>query len=99
MAPLHDFTPVRIDYILDSVRRLGTGGGAGGVDGLRILDIGCGGGLLAEPMARLGGAVTGIDATAEAIEAARAHAAGAGLDIDYRCCTPRRLPQRARNSM
>ena len=70
MAPLHDFTPVRIDYILDSVRRLGTGGSANGVKGLRILDIGCGGGLLAEPMARLGGIVTGIDATAEAIEAA-----------------------------
>ena len=87
MAPLHDFTPVRIDYILDSVRRLGTGGSANGVEGLRILDIGCGGGLLAEPMARLGGIVTGIDATAEATEAARAHAATAGLDIDYRCCT------------
>ena len=93
MAPLHDFTPVRIDYILDSVRRLGTGGSANGVGGLRILDIGCGGGLLAEPMARLGGIVTGIDATAEAIEAARAHAATAGLDIDYRCCTAEALAE------
>ena len=93
MAPLHDFTPVRIDYILDSVRRLGTGGSANGVEGLRILDIGCGGGLLAEPMARLGGIVTGIDATAEAIEAARAHAATAGLDIDYRCCTAEALAE------
>ena len=90
MAPLHDFTPVRIDYILDSVRRIGTGPTAvdgSAVDGLRVLDIGCGGGLLAEPMARLGGIVTGIDATAEAIEAARQHAASSGLRIDYRCVT------------
>ncbi|MEC8551963.1 MAG: methyltransferase domain-containing protein, partial [Pseudomonadota bacterium] len=63
MAPLHDFTPVRIDYILDSIRRIGTGDDAR-PDGLRVLDIGCGGGLLAEPMARLGARVTGIDATA-----------------------------------
>ncbi|MGB1176871.1 MAG: bifunctional 2-polyprenyl-6-hydroxyphenol methylase/3-demethylubiquinol 3-O-methyltransferase UbiG, partial [Candidatus Puniceispirillaceae bacterium] len=86
MAPLHAFAPVRIDYILDSVRRLGTSSD-GRLDGLRILDIGCGGGILAEPMARLGGQVTGIDATSEAIEAARTHATSAGLAIDYRCCT------------
>ena len=93
MAPLHDFTPVRIDYILDSVRRLGTGGSANGVEGLRILDIGCGGGLLAEPMARLGARVTGIDATSEAIEAAKAHAAAGGLDIDYQCRTAESLAE------
>ena len=93
MAPLHDFTPVRIDYILDSVRRLGTGGSSNRVEGLRFLDIGCGGGLLAEPMARLGGIVTGIDATAEAIEAARAHAAIEGLNIDYCCCTAESLAE------
>jgi 2-polyprenyl-6-hydroxyphenyl methylase/3-demethylubiquinone-9 3-methyltransferase len=81
MAPLHAFAPVRIDYILDSVRRIGTSGD-GRLDGLRILDIGCGGGILAEPMARLGGQVTGIDATPEAIEAAKAHATVAGLTIE-----------------
>ena len=53
-------------------------------DGLTLLDIGCGGGLVAEPMARLGFAVTGIDAGAEAIDAARTHAEAMGLAIDYR---------------
>ena len=90
MAPLHAFAPVRIDYILDSVRRLGTSEN-GRLDGLRILDIGCGGGILAEPMARLGGQVTGIDATPEAIAAAAAHATAAGLEIDYRCITAEAL--------
>ena len=92
MAPLHAFAPVRIDYILDSVRRLGTSEN-GRLDGLRILDIGCGGGILAEPMARLGGQVTGIDATPEAIEAARVHAEAAGLEIDYRCITAEALAE------
>jgi len=55
-------------------------------DGLTLLDIGCGGGLVAEPMTRLGFAVTGIDAGAEAIEAARTHAKAMGLAIDY-CVT------------
>ena len=92
MAPLHAFAPVRIDYILDSVRRIGTSGD-GRLDGLRILDIGCGGGILAEPMARLGGQVTGIDATPEAIEAAQAHAMSAGLTIDYQCTTAEALAE------
>ena len=90
MAPLHAFAPVRIDYILDSVRRIGTSGD-GRLEGLRILDIGCGGGILAEPMARLGGQVTGIDATPEAIEAAMAHAKTTSLAIDYQCTTAEAL--------
>ena len=53
-------------------------------DGLTALDIGCGGGLVAEPMARLGFTVTGIDAGAEAIDVARTHAEATGLSIDYR---------------
>ena len=92
MAPLHDFTPVRIDYILDSIRRIGTGSD-GGPAGLRVLDIGCGGGLLAEPMARLGAQVTGIDATPQAIDAAKAHAAAGGLAIDYQCRTAESLAE------
>ena len=102
MRPLHDFTPVRVDYILDSIRRIGTGrggtgkrdrqaGGRAALSGLRVLDIGCGGGLLAEPMARLGANVKGIDASAPAIEAARAHAALSGLEIDYHCKTAEAL--------
>lgn len=56
-------------------------------EGLTLLDIGCGGGLIAEPMSRLGFAVTGIDADAEAIAIAQAHAQGVGLAIDYRVTT------------
>lgn len=89
MAPLHRFTPIRVDYILDSIKRLQTSDPmadkAKPLSGLRVLDIGCGGGLLAEPMARLGANVTGIDAAAPAVEAAKIHAEQQGLDIDYRC--------------
>ena len=80
MAPLHAFTPVRIDYILRSIRRFSNENhtlkhaAMPALNGLGILDIGCGGGLLAEPMARLGATVTGIDVTEAAIIAARAHA-------------------------
>ena len=101
MAPLHDFTPVRIDYILDSIRRISAVSsgrpkhlaGPKPLTGLRILDIGCGGGLLAEPMVRLGATVTGIDASGPAIEAAAAHAALDDLQIDYRCCTAEALAE------
>ena len=89
MRPLHLFTPVRVDYLTQTARRAGllTYSGrknnAGRMDGLEILDIGCGGGLLAEPMARLGAKVTGIDASQGAIAAASAHAAQQNLAIDY----------------
>ena len=55
--------------------------------GLSILDIGCGGGLLAEPLARLGGTITGIDVTPSAVEVASKHAIQNGLEIEYQCCT------------
>lgn len=94
MAPLHRFAPVRIDYILQSVRRRSQTNphdeiamGQAPLAGLRVLDIGCGGGILAEPMARLGAKVTAIDATAEVIEAAKVHLAVCQLVVDYRCCT------------
>ena len=93
MAPLHAFTPIRIDYILANIERFWpkkahlADPASRPLTGLRILDIGCGGGLLAEPMARLGATMTGIDVTETAIMAATAHARQAGLDIDYRCCT------------
>jgi 2-polyprenyl-6-hydroxyphenyl methylase/3-demethylubiquinone-9 3-methyltransferase len=54
------------------------------LEGLRVLDVGCGGGLICEPLARLGARVTGLDPAVENIEAARRHAAGQALDIDYR---------------
>lgn len=61
-------------------------------DGLRVLDVGCGGGLLAEEFARLGCAVTGVDPSSESLEVARAHARDGGLDIDYREGTGEALP-------
>ena len=86
MRPLHSFTPIRVDYITDAIRRIkGTLPEQTPLQNLRILDIGCGGGLLAEPMARLGGIVTGIDVTSEAIDAARTHAKASGMDINYHC--------------
>ncbi|XDZ65422.1 bifunctional 2-polyprenyl-6-hydroxyphenol methylase/3-demethylubiquinol 3-O-methyltransferase UbiG [Alphaproteobacteria bacterium LSUCC0684] len=83
-AALHRMTPARVRYIRQHASRLlGQDRGAG-LKGLDILDIGCGGGLLAEPLCRLGARVTGIDASAEAINAAKAHADTAGLNITYR---------------
>ncbi len=83
--PLHEITPLRIDYICNHVcafmardRRQSLP-----LDGLTILDIGCGGGLAAEPLSRLGADVTGIDASDKNIEVAKAHAAQSGLDIQY----------------
>jgi 2-polyprenyl-6-hydroxyphenyl methylase/3-demethylubiquinone-9 3-methyltransferase len=85
--PLHRMNPLRIGYVRDRIcARLGRDPLAPKpLAGLKILDVGCGGGLLSEPMARLGAQVTGVDAGAEAIGVARAHAAESGLDIDYRC--------------
>jgi 2-polyprenyl-6-hydroxyphenyl methylase/3-demethylubiquinone-9 3-methyltransferase len=91
--PLHRLNPTRIAFIRDRVsERLDRDPLAPNpLAGLDVLDIGCGGGLLAEPMRRLGATVTGIDAGAEAIEVARLHAAEAGLDIDYACAPPEDL--------
>lgn len=84
--PLHAMTPCRLRY---AVRQIAAQHGRDpdaprALEGLRILDIGCGGGLLCEPMARLGATVTGADPDARTVAAARRHARGAGLDIDYR---------------
>lgn len=91
--PLHQMNPCRLDYITRQVaaeyaRDLGT---AQPFDGLRVLDIGCGGGLLAEPMARLGATVVGVDASPRNIEVARIHAGHSGLEIDYRHGTAEEL--------
>jgi 2-polyprenyl-6-hydroxyphenyl methylase / 3-demethylubiquinone-9 3-methyltransferase len=89
MAVLHRFNPVRLAYIRDAAcrrfdrdpRKLGC------LAGLRILDIGCGGGILCEPLARLGAAVVGVDPAPANIAAARLHAEKSGLAIDYRAAT------------
>ncbi len=91
--PLHKFNPVRLRYIrkmasehfgLDQKADLP-------FKGLRFLDIGCGGGLLCEPMARLGASVIGADASEKNIEVAKIHAGQSGLDIDYRASTAEAL--------
>lgn len=86
-AMLHKLNPVRLGFIRDAIdSHFATDSrGAKPLTGRRALDVGCGAGLLCEPLARLGAAVTGVDAAAENIAAAKAHAAGSGLAIDYRC--------------
>lgn len=86
--PIHRFNPVRLDYIVDRItRHFGRDGGdEAGFTGLKILDVGCGAGLLCEPLAERGAHIVGIDATARNIEIARWHAAQRGLDVDYRHC-------------
>jgi 2-polyprenyl-6-hydroxyphenyl methylase / 3-demethylubiquinone-9 3-methyltransferase len=95
MAPLHKFNPVRLGYIRDAAcRRFGRDAKRlDALKGLRILDIGCGGGILSEPLARIGAEVVGADPAAANIEAARLHAADVGLAIDYRATTAEALAE------
>ena len=89
LKPLHKLNPIRISYIKRQIcnhfqldyQSFNT------LDGLDILDIGCGGGLVCEPLSRLGGNVTGIDAGEKAIEIAKSHAKQSNLDITYKCET------------
>ncbi|MBW8813339.1 MAG: bifunctional 2-polyprenyl-6-hydroxyphenol methylase/3-demethylubiquinol 3-O-methyltransferase UbiG [Caulobacterales bacterium] len=92
-APLHKFNPVRLAFIRDqALYRFGRDGAQRRpFEGLRLLDIGCGGGLLSEPMTRLGFAVTGVDASERNIATAATHAAAQGLSIDYRASTAEAL--------
>lgn len=85
-APLHRFNPVRLGFIRDRLAALKGRDPLGDkpLEGLSVLDVGCGGGLVAEPLARLGAAVTGIDAGEKNVLAAQAHARAQGLAIDYR---------------
>ncbi|HEY7851417.1 MAG TPA: bifunctional 2-polyprenyl-6-hydroxyphenol methylase/3-demethylubiquinol 3-O-methyltransferase UbiG [Caulobacteraceae bacterium] len=88
-APLHRLNPARLTVIRDTcLAHFGRDGAERApFGGLRLLDIGCGGGLVAEPMTRLGFAVTAIDAAPEGLEIARSHAKSLGLAIDYREAT------------
>lgn len=91
--PLHKFNPVRLSYIKDKVCENFdlTPNKPRPFEGLRFLDIGCGGGLLCEPMARLGAQIVGADASQTNIEIARLHAQQSGLEIDYRAVTSEAL--------
>jgi 2-polyprenyl-6-hydroxyphenyl methylase/3-demethylubiquinone-9 3-methyltransferase len=91
--PIHKFQPVRLGYIREQViAHFGRDGTQRRpLEGLRLLDIGCGGGLLSEPMARLGAKVVGADAAERNIKIAMLHAAQSGLEIDYRATTSEAL--------
>ncbi|WEK50560.1 MAG: bifunctional 2-polyprenyl-6-hydroxyphenol methylase/3-demethylubiquinol 3-O-methyltransferase UbiG [Candidatus Kaistia colombiensis] len=92
-APLHRLNPIRIGFIKEEAAKLfgRDDRDPKALDGLRVLDIGCGGGLLSEPMARLGATVVGADASETNIGVASLHAVEAGLDIDYRATTAEAL--------
>ena len=91
--PLHLFNPARISFIKDKLIshfKLNSNDEKP-LKGLKILDIGCGGGLLCEPLTRLGAKITGIDASSDNIEVAKLHSKEMGLNIEYICCPPENL--------
>lgn len=94
-AMLHKLNPVRLRYIRQAIDTHWHGDDASfhPLAGRRVLDVGCGAGLLAEPLARLGANVTALDAAEENIAVARAHAAGQGLVIDYRALPVEQLDE------
>lgn len=91
--PLHKFNPVRLGFLRDALCRHFSRDPESltPFTGLTLLDVGCGGGLLSEPLRRMGFSVTGIDAGARNIAVAQIHADQVGLDIDYRTATPEQL--------
>jgi 2-polyprenyl-6-hydroxyphenyl methylase/3-demethylubiquinone-9 3-methyltransferase len=90
-APLHKFNPVRLGFIRDTAGAHFGRQGLKPFQGLTLLDIGCGGGLLSEPMARLGFMVLGADASDKNVKTAAAHAVATGIEIDYRVSTAESL--------
>src|SRR5258707_10480952 len=98
MAPLHKINPLRLTYIRDAACRKFEHNvkSMNCLAGLRILDIGCGAGLLCEPFTRLGAQVIGVDPSATNIAAAKLHADKGHLSIDYRCTTVEAMDLRER---
>jgi len=90
--PLHNFNPVRLRYIKDTItKKFGNKSEKLPLKDIKILDIGCGGGLLSEPLSRLGATVTGIDASDRNIKIAKMHLKKSKLDIDYYCSSPEKF--------
>ncbi len=93
--PLHKFNPIRIKYIKENIiRQFKIKNKNKPLSGINILDIGCGGGLLSEPMCRLGADVTGIDASIKNIKISKLHAKKDNLKINYICSSPEKLKKR-----
>ena len=90
--PLHKFNPIRIEYIKDNIiKTLKLNNKYKPLEKISILDIGCGGGLLSEPMCRMGAKVTGIDASIQNINVAKIHSKNNNLKIEYVCASPEKL--------
>jgi len=90
--PLHKFNPIRISYLKENIiKTFKLDQKQAPLKNIKILDIGCGGGLLSEPMCRLGAEVTGIDASKKNIEVAKLHSKKNNLKINYICTSPERL--------
>ena len=90
--PLHNFNPVRLRYIKDTItKKFGNKSEKLPLKDIKILDIGCGGGLLSEPLSRLGAIVTGIDASEKNIKIAKMHLEKSRLDVDYYCSSPEKF--------
>ena len=92
--PLHKFNPIRISYIKDNIiETLKLKNKKKPLEKVKILDVGCGGGLLTEPMKRLGANITGIDASKKNIEIAKIHAKKNNLKINYMCASPENMSE------
>ena len=90
--PLHKFNPIRISYITENIiKTFGLNHNKTPLKNIKILDIGCGGGLLSEPMSRLGANVTGIDASDKNIKVAKLHSKKNNLKINYVCSSPEKF--------